>query len=66
VPLAVTIPLELPIEATNELLRLHDPPGVASISVVVLPAQTVFAPPMRASVPPTFTVIVLMQPEASV
>src|ERR1019366_9069008 len=34
----------LPTVATAVLLLLHVPPGVASVSVVVLPAQTVAVP----------------------
>lgn len=65
-PLAVTSPDALPIVAINVLLLFHVPPIVASLSVVVKLAHTLTAPMIGVITPTTFTVAVLVQPEASV
>jgi len=56
----VTSPVE-PTDATNGLLLLHDPPGVASESIVVDPAQTVLLPVIAAGAVMTETVFVTEQ-----
>lgn len=64
--LAVTRPVELPMVAMSELLRLHVPPTVASVSVVVLPPHKESAPPIADGAVPTVMVAVLVQPVAAV
>lgn len=52
----VTIPVPLPIVATEVLALLHIPPPVIILSVVVLPWHTVITPPI--AVGDGFTVII--------
>ena len=58
-PLAtpVTTPLPGSIEAIDELLLAHTPPDVASVNVIVLPAQTLVGTEMGATVGGGFTTI---------
>jgi len=43
---------------------LHVPPMVDELSIVVLPAQSVFVPVMAAGIAPTVTIRVTKQPPA--
>lgn len=61
----VTIPVD-PTVATNELLLLHAPPVVVSVSVVLSPAQTLAVPPMAAGKLFTVTTVVVAQPSGNV
>ena len=56
-----TIPV-VPIVATDILLLLHVPPAVASVSVMVWPAQTTVGPAMGNGVGFTATTVVALQP----
>ncbi len=44
--LAIIMPVAVPMDATEVLLLLHEPPVVASVTVIELPAQTVAGPPI--------------------
>lgn len=61
----VTIP-EVPTVANAVLLLLQVPPLVASVSVVVDPAQTMAVPPMAAGSGFTVTIEVVIHPVGSV
>lgn len=60
VPAAIPMisPMDVPEVATNGLLLLHTPPGVASVSVVVAPTHSPAAPLMGAIAGSGFTVSV--------
>ena len=52
------------IVATPVLLLLHEPPVVASLSVIVDPTHTVEGPDMEGAVEETVIVLVAMHPLA--
>ena len=56
----------LPMDATAVLLLPQAPPAVASVWVMLWPAQTVAGPPIAAGVWFTVTVSVAVQPPGSV
>jgi len=58
----VTTPLLVPMVATVVLLLLHEPPAVASLSVVVRPEQTLAVPVMEAGNGLTVTTTDVIQP----
>jgi hypothetical protein len=58
----VTTPEEVPIVATAGLLLVHVPPGVASVSVMVVPRQTLDDPEMEAGDGLTVTTALTVQP----
>ena len=58
----VANPVDEPTAPTDVLLLLHTPPGVASLSEVVLPAHTTKEPIMDATGGTTFTGIVELHP----
>jgi hypothetical protein len=51
-------PVDEPIAATAVLLLVHTPPGVASLSVVVVPAQIVVVPVIGDATALTVTTVV--------
>jgi hypothetical protein len=55
-PTAVTTPVELTV-ATAVLLVLHEPPGLASLSVTVEPWHAVAGPVMAAGIATTVTTV---------
>ena len=57
-----TTPVRLPIAATPELLLLHVPPLVASVSVTQLPVQTLVGPAIADGNALTVTACVAIQP----
>jgi len=57
----VTTPV-LPTAATPELLLLHVPPDVVSVSAVVVPVQTVLLPVIALGDGLTVIVVVVKQP----
>ena len=61
-----TIPVDEPMVATEVLLLLHMPPGVASESVVVVPAHKLVAPVIAAGTGFTVNVTPEVQPVLSV
>ena len=64
----VTTPV-LPIVATDVVLLLHTPPNVASVRVVVVPAQIVVVPAMddtEGKVPTVKVVVAVAEPQAPV
>ncbi len=64
VPVAtpVTTPVDDPTVATEGVLLVHVPLGVACESVVVEPTQVVSEPVIGPGVVTTFTVVILAQP----
>ena len=58
----VTIPVFEPTEATPPLLLVHTPPGVACVSVRVLPTHTVPGPVPIAGAGATVTMMPSVQP----
>ena len=58
----VTAPLPDPTVAMATLLLVHEPPRVASVRLVVAPAQTVAAPEMAEGVGFTVMIVVVLQP----
>lgn len=65
-PTPVTSPTVGITGATAVLLLLHEPPGVASVSVLDPPRQKLVVPVMAAGFGYTNTVIVVRQPVARV
>ena len=59
-------PVDTPTVATPVLLLNHDPPGVASVSVRVEPAQTDDTPLMLAGERLMVTAVVVKQPVESI
>ena len=64
--LPVSNPVAEPMVATDVLLLLHVPPVVASINVVVAPAQIVVAPVIAPGSGFTVIVVVVGQPTTEV
>jgi hypothetical protein len=60
-----TVPEEL-IVATDVLPLVHDPPPLASLNEVVLPAQTVIVPVIAAGNERMVTVVVVKHPVPNV
>ena len=60
------VPDKAPIVAMEALPLVHVPPVVASLSVVVLPWQTVFVPVIAGGGGRTVNVAVMLQPVAVV
>jgi hypothetical protein len=65
VDIPVTMPVDIPTEATAGLLLLQVPPMVASSSVVVRPEHTARVPLIAAGSGSTVTTAVVIQPEPS-
>jgi hypothetical protein len=63
VVIPLTMPEVDPTVATEVVLLVHVPPGVASVSVIVDPAQTLVGPPMAAGVALTVTIVVARHPD---
>lgn len=58
----VTTPVDRPTVAIDVLLLVHVPPGVASVSRLVLLTAVVAVPPMGAGAGETVTSLVAVQP----
>lgn len=61
-PAAETVPVVLPIVATELVLLLHTPPAIASVYVLTLPMHKEDAPVIAAGKGRTVTVLVTAQP----
>ena len=60
------MPVSEPIVATEVVPLVQIPPLTPSLNVVVLPEHTVAAPIIAVGVALTFTVVVMLQPPATV
>jgi len=67
-PVAIPLikPVEAPIGATVDRLLCHEPPGDASVNVIVPPTHNTDGPAMAAGNASTVTVNVAAQPPAKV